>query len=139
MQLARVSLLSQPLSMLFLNNPPSSLRSLTLANCITLLPSPHDTANLLSYLSSSCLKLSHLDLPGLAWNDSCLPSLLPLRQLTSLDISMCKISTISLVQVLTGLPNLRRAECTFGRQSKLLSAVSAVPSSSRLKLTRLTF
>ena len=41
--------------------------------------------------------------------------------------------------MLTGLPKLRRAECTFGRQSKLLSALSAVPSSSRLKLTHLTF
>ena len=41
--------------------------------------------------------------------------------------------------MLTGLPNLRRAECTYGRQSKLLSALSAVPSSSRLKITHLTF
>ena len=76
---------------------------------------PKDTANLLSSLSSSCLKLSQLDLPGklqnsielptrpagLAWDDCCLPSLLSLRQLTSLDISMCKISTISLVQVVS--------------------------------------
>ena len=30
-------------------------------------------------------------------------------------------------------------ECTFGRQSKLLSALSALPSSSRLKLTHLAF
>ena len=34
------SLLSQPLSMLLLTSPPPSLRSLTLSNCNTLLPSP---------------------------------------------------------------------------------------------------
>ena len=38
---------------------------------------------------------------GLAWDDSCLPSLISLRQLISLGISVCKISTISLVQVVS--------------------------------------
>ena len=37
------SLLSQPLSMLLLTSPPSSLRSLSLSNCNTLLPSPQVT------------------------------------------------------------------------------------------------
>ena len=38
-------------------------------------------------------------LPGLAWDNSCLTALLSFRQLTFLNISMCKIATISLVQV----------------------------------------
>ena len=41
--------------------------------------------------------------------------------------------------MLTGLPSLRRAECSYGRQSKLLSALSALPSSARLNLTHLSF
>ena len=43
------------------------------------------------------------------------------------------------VQLLTGLPKLRCLECTQGRQSKVVQALSTLHHSTRLNLTHLTF
>ena len=59
------SLISEPLSMLLLTNPPASLRSLILSNCNTLLPSPQVVLVMMKIMSKIEKKM---------WGSGCAPT-----------------------------------------------------------------
>lgn len=87
----------------------------------------------------NCNKLRQLELPGTVFTEGCFNQLLRLRQLIHLNLDGCKMTTIMVVQLLTGLSQLHRLDCTVGRQSKVVQAISALPPSCSLNLSHMTW
>ena len=65
--------------------------------------------------------------------------MLSLPRLTSLCLDGCPLSTVQVARLLTGLPRLARLDCCYGRQSRVVAALSALPPSARLSLTSLVW
>ena len=115
-----------------------SLQSLTLKSCSAVLSKPVETEELLEELQRLPL-MKHLDISGASFDDSSFRSLLRLKTLRSLCLDTCKLGTLETLQVLTGLHNLRLLEHNYGRQSRVVQALTTLPDTSTLKLTHLTF
>ena len=78
--------------------------------------------------------LEHLDIAGINIDESCLQSILKMKKLKSLILNDCKMSTIQAVQILTGMSWLKQFECSYGKQSKVIQALSSLPRGTRLRL-----
>jgi len=124
----------------FVTNFPCSatVKSIKMSSCQYILPDPEMTLKFLETLEEAN-QLRELVIPGAAFDDLCFKHLLKLKHLYLLNINNCKFSTIQTVQLLTGLPKLKCLECTYGRQSKVVQALSTLHSSSKLSLTSLTY
>ena len=83
--------------------------------------------------------LEHLDIAGINIDESCLQSILKMKKLKSLILNDCKMSTIQAVQILTGMSWLKQFECSYGKQSKVIQALSSLPRGTRLRLECLSF
>jgi len=115
-----------------------TVKSLKLLACQYILSDSDITLRFLEKLAGAN-QLRELEIPGAVFDDLAFKELLKLKQLCSLNIDNCKFSTVETVQLLTGLPKLRCLECTQGRQSKVVQALSTLHHSTRLNLTHLTF
>ena len=113
------------------------LRSLTVRSCSQVLSSPGDTRDLLQDLLRP--PLLHLDISGASFDEETFKSLLKLKSLSSLVLDSCKLGTLQTLQLLTGLPSLTSLQHNYGKQSKVIQALSTVPDSTKLKLSSLTF
>lgn len=116
----------------------STVKSIKLSSCQLILQDPEGTLQFLELLEEAT-QLRELELPGADFDDLCFKQLLKLKHIFSLNINNCKFSTIQVVQLLTGLPKLRCLECTYGRQSKVVQALSTLHHSAKLNLTHLTY
>ena len=114
-----------------------NLQSLTLKSCSAVLSKPVETEELLEELQRLPL-LQQLDISGASFDDSSFQSLLKLKTLRSLCLDNCKLGVLETLQVLTGLHQLVVLEHNYGRQSRVVQALSTLPDSTKLKLTQLT-
>ena len=105
------------------------LQSLTLKSCSSVLSKAEDTRDLLSELQH--LPLHHLDISGASFDEESFRSLLRLKSLTSLCLDSCRLGTLQTLQVLTGLHSLRSLEHNYGKQSRVVQALSTLPDSGK--------
>ena len=115
-----------------------NLQCLSLKSCSAVLSKPVETEELLQELQRLPL-IQQLDISGASFDDSSFQCLLKLKTLRSLCLDNCKLGTLQTLQVLTGLHNLRLLDHNYGRQSRVVQALSTLPDSTKLKLTQLTF
>ena len=83
--------------------------------------------------------LEHLDISGISVDDGSLKHILKMKSLRSLMLNNCKLSTIQALQILTGNSFLRQFECSFGKQSRVIQALSSLPRGTFLNLEQLSF
>ena len=83
--------------------------------------------------------LEDLDISGAIIDEDCFRMILKFRKLISLMLNNCKLTSIQVLQILTGLPFLKNLEINYGKQSKVVQAISTLPPRTKLNLEKLTF
>ena len=89
-----------------------NLISLVLQSCQKILDTPSLTLNLLTKLNK-LRQLLELDLSEANFDENCHKNLLKLKTLQLVSLNNCKLSSIQVLQILTGLPRLRCAGKLF--------------------------
>ena len=82
------------------------LVSLVLQSCLNILDTPSLTLNLLTKLQKM-KNLLELDLTEAKFDENCHKNLLKMKNFQILTLNNCKLSSIQVLQILTGLPRLR--------------------------------
>ena len=114
------------------------LKTLHVKSCLYVLNNPEVTLQVLNKLIKMPL-LEDLDISGAIFDEDCFRMILRFRKLISLVLNNCKLTSIQVLQMLTGMPFLKNLEINYGKQSKVIQAISTLPSGTKLNLEKMTF
>jgi len=113
----------------------TSIKSLDLEDCHKILEDAESTYTIIHNLRPSNIR--ELQIPGAAMDNDCLDALLRLRNLEIVNLDHCKMTTVGVVRLLTGLPSLTCLSVIWGRTNRVVQAVLSLPHSCQINLNTL--